>query len=156
MNSCELVHTENIARLLKPVWYNEGVIAYDAFTLRSKLHEAYISVLREALPTFHQDAMNIVRGRKNSVYASINVGELSEREDVTENNVVSYSVKEVDNAQLPSHAGIYIAINGHNIVGGEPFGTFLRQKGVADEAILVEIGYKLAMMAQKNIKVLSI
>ena len=156
MNSTDIKGTECIARLLKPTWLADGMIASAAFTLRPRLHETYISVLREGMPTFWQDAMRIVRGKDGTPYASMNVGELIGREDVVGAETVTYTVNEIDNEQTLSHAGIFIVVNGHNVVGGEPFNSFLKQKGVAPDAILIEISESLASMAQENIKILRI
>ena len=68
-------NSENVARLLKDIWVSEGEVAPAAFTLRPNLHETYISVLREELPSFRQDALDVSH-KKNVRYASLNAGEL--------------------------------------------------------------------------------
>ena len=115
---------EDVARILKGIWLTEGEIAPAAFTLRPNIHETYISVLRESMPTFRQDAFIVAR--KKSI------------------------------EQLKSHAGIFIAVNGHNIIGGEPFQNYMRQRGIAEETLLIDISQKLANLAKKNIKTLKI
>ncbi len=67
--------TENVARLLKSVWLYDGIISSAAFNLRPHIHETYVSVLREAVSTFYDDAKRV--SKKDVVsYASINKGEL--------------------------------------------------------------------------------
>ena len=156
MNNSSIKDTEHIARLLKPAWMADGLIGPAAFNLRPRLHETYISVLREEMPTFWQDAMRIVKGKDGTRYASMNVGELLGRKDNVGAETITYKVIEIDNEKMLSHAGIFMAVNGHNIVGGEPFNSFLKEQGVAPESIIIDIGERLAHIAQKNIKVLSI
>ena len=142
---------ENVARLLKSIWLNGGEIAPAAFTLRPNIRETYISVLREGQPTFRKDALEIAH-RKSTKYAVLNAAELAERADSATSEEITYSVKETDNDRFKSHAGIFVAVNGNNIVGGEPFQQYLRQKGVSEETVLIGIAEQLAYTAQKNIK----
>ena len=45
-------------------------------------------------------------------------------------------------------------VNGHHIIGGEPFLKFIRNKNVSEIAILQAISKDLAAMAEKNLKTL--
>ena len=142
---------ERVARLLKSIWISGREIAPAAFTLRPNLHETYISVLRENQPTFQQDALDI--SHKRSVrYASIDADQLAKRNDTVLAESITYSVKTVDNNRYKSHAGVFIAVNGHNIIGGEPFQQYIRQKGVAEDMLILGIAEQLAYIAQKSIK----
>lgn len=141
------ISDEDVARLLKPVWIDEGEIAPAAFTLRPNVHETYISVLRESMPTFRQDAFDVTR-KKNVYLASLSAKELSAKTDTIQKETITYEVFATDNDRLKSHAGIFIAVNGHNIVGGEPFQKYMRQRGVAEEILLIDISEKLARMAK--------
>lgn len=147
-----IANTEHVARLLKPIWVSKGVVAPVAFTLRSRLHETYISVLCESASTFEEDARRIAHSTDKLQYASFLVEELSSRKDFFNEDEISYSVKTTDNETIKSHAGIFIAVNGVNVVGGEPFDSFSKKKGISEEAILIDISKKLAMVAQKDIK----
>ena len=142
---------ENVARLLKKVWVMGNEIAPAAFTLRPNIYETYISVLRENVSTFQIDALEIAH-RRAVKYASINTRDLTGKTDILFSEKTTYSVKPIDNEKYKSHAGIFIAINGHNIVGGEPFEKYLRQKGVAEDILLISIAEQLAHLAQKSIK----
>ncbi|MBQ7510795.1 MAG: hypothetical protein IJT53_07825 [Prevotella sp.] len=146
---------EHIARLLKKCWIYEGRISPTAFSLRPGISETYVSVLRESHPSFKADALKIVKGKHGSFYATLSADELERKKDTTEKEKVTYEVRNVDNHTYKSHAGIYIAINGHHIIGGEPFGQFTKEKEVSEGRILIDIGKTLARMAEKNIKVLS-
>ncbi|MBQ7513459.1 MAG: hypothetical protein IJS95_03610 [Prevotella sp.] len=53
--------TENIARLLKSIWVNNGIVSSAAFNLRPHIHETYISVLRESVESFADDALLDIR-----------------------------------------------------------------------------------------------
>lgn len=146
--------SENVARLLKDIWVSGGEIAPAAFTLRPNLHETYISVLREQAPTFRQDALDISH-KKIVRYASVNAEELVKRNDSILKENVTYSIKAIDNNKYKSHAGVFVAINGHNIVGGEPFQQYIRQRGVAEDMLLIGIAERLAYISRNNIKKLS-
>ena len=70
-------NSECVARVLKPVWYSGGIVSAEAFLLRPNINEGYISVLREMMPTFREDAITVARGKANIPYASIKVSELT-------------------------------------------------------------------------------
>lgn len=152
MNS--LKKNEDVARLLKKCWVYDGKISPTAFSLRPGLRETYISVLRESLDTFREDAIRIVRGKEGVLYATLNVEELENKKGGSEKEQVSYVVKGVDNDTFKSHAGIFITVNGHCAIGGEPFQVFIKEEGVSESAILQDIGKTLATIAEKNIKTL--
>ena len=82
----------------------------------------------------------------------LNAAELAERADSVTSEEIKYSVRETDNDRFKSHAGIFVAVNGNSIVGGEPFQQYLRQKGMSEETVLIGIAEQLAYTAQRNIK----
>lgn len=145
---------EQVARLLKKCWVCEERISPTAFSLRPGMRETYVSVLRESLPTFREDAIKIVKGKEGTPYATLFVSEVENKKDCFKKEVVSYEVKVVDNNVFKSHAGIFIGINGHCIIGGGSFQTFIKEEGVSESAMLQHIGRALAAIAEKNIKTL--
>jgi len=143
---------ERVARVLKPSWLYKGEIAAAAFNLRPTLKETYVSVLREHIPTFEQDAKTVCKEKKNILYASIKVDELEERKETVAEQTVTFQIKETDNDTLKSHAGIFIAVNGHNIVGGEPFESYIKESFVSENDIILEISKRLAKVGGKDIR----
>lgn len=142
---------ENVARLLKPIWVCNGVVSSAAFSLRPHIHETYISVLRETVDSFSDDAQKV---SKNSsiTYASMNVGELGCHKVEGIEDKVAFDVTETDNASLKSHAGIFISINNQMLVGGEPFESIELKRGKSADDVLLIIRKSLARFASNRVK----
>ena len=119
---------ENVARVLKPIWVCDGIVSSAAFSLRPHIHETYISVLREAVDSFSDDALKVSKNIPIS-YASMNVGKLGHYKVEGIDDEVAFEVTETDNASLKSHAGIFISINNQRLVGGEPFESIELKRG---------------------------
>lgn len=143
---------ENVARVLKPVWVCDGEISPAAFNLRPHIRETYVSVLRESCKTFMNDLKVVTRNASPVFYAEMNVAELRDLTvDSIEDNV-TFDVNEIDNQSLQSHAGVFIFINGQQIVGGEPFDFLELKHGTSADSILLTIKETLAGYAKKDIK----
>ena len=143
-------NSECVARVLKPVWYSGGIVSAEAFLLRPNINEGYISVLREMMPTFREDAITVARGKANIPYASIKVSELTNEQ----RDSFSCSVMEIDNNLLKSHAGIFISYHGKHIIAAEPLKLMTKELGIAEHAFLIHIGRRIARMV-KDIKYLN-
>ena len=68
---------EDVARMLfSPLFICDGILSQKTFSLESGINESYISVLRPAISSFHED-MNGIEKEGNTVYgyALLNVGE---------------------------------------------------------------------------------
>lgn len=145
--------TENAARLLKSIWVSDGVISSAAFNLRPHIHETYISVLREAVDSFHEDTLKVSKERP-IFFASINAGDLYSYHVEEIDDEVTFEVNETDNAFLKSHAGIFVKINNQKVVGGEPFESLELKKGKSVDDVLLSIRKSLAKFASSRIKTL--
>ncbi|MCR5455812.1 MAG: hypothetical protein K6F33_12565 [Bacteroidales bacterium] len=144
-------NNENVARLLKDVWYSDGIVASAAFNLRPQIHETYISVLRESVNTFNKD-ITLVCKNLPAYYAIMNVAEIKSLKVKTLDDDIEFDVRAVDNEKIKSHAGIFININGQKLVGGEPFEYLKMQQGMSSDVVLLEIRKTLAKLSSKNIK----
>ncbi len=143
---------ENVARVLKPIWVCDGEISPAAFNLRPHIRETYISVLRESCETFMNDLKVVMRNASPVSYAEMNIAELRGLTVDSLEDDVTFDVNEIDNQSLQSHAGIFIFINGQQIVGGEPFESLELEYGTSADSILLTIRETLAGYAKKNIK----
>lgn len=152
MRDIALLHEGNVARVLKPVWYSQGKIAADAFALRPRLHEDYVSVLVESHLDFLPNLCVVCKRGMDCSYASLSLEQV-EQLDVPElkPNIVNYQVGAVDNSKLKSHAGIFVSVNGETLVGGKPL-TSLVAQGKAQSTAILLIQLKLAKLAEKNVK----
>lgn len=148
----KLDEKEYVARMLKPVWYSQGKIAADAFALRSRLQEDYISVLREGHADFMPDLCLVCKNGIDCSYAVLNVGEV-EQIKVLEllPNRVAFRVSLIDNKKLKSHAGIFVKVNNELVVGGKPLDNML-ECGKAQSSVRLLLQLKLAKLAERNVK----
>ena len=67
-------------------------------------------------------------------------------------SVLRECVDTFDNINIKSHAGIFITINGQQLVGGEPFESLEIKRGMSADCVLLEIRKAIAKLASKNIK----
>lgn len=142
----------SVARVLKTIWYSNGKISADAFTLRPRLHEDYISVLRENHVDFMTDLCVVCKKEIDCSYASFFVEQIDKLTVPELNpNEVKFFVSAVDNKNMKSHAGIFVAVNGEMLVGGQPLAS-LKNQGMAQSSAVMLIQLKLAQLAEKNVK----
>lgn len=144
-------NNENVARLLKSVWYSNGMVSAAAFNLRPQIKETYISVLRNSVDTFRSDMKSICKNLP-AYYAVMNVDNIESLNVENLDDDVQFNVKAVDNKKIKSHAGIFVTINGQKLVGGEPFEYLEMKKGTSSDVVLLEIRKTLAKLATKNVK----
>ena len=148
----ELLENEWVARTLKNVWFCNGKIAADAFALRPRLHEDYVSVLRISHRDFLSDLGTVSKNSMDCTYALLSTNEVKDLAipEVLPNHV-SYLVAAVDNQRMKSHAGIFVSVNGECLVGGLPLAKFV-ECGQAKSSTLLLIQMKLAKLAERNVK----
>lgn len=143
---------EYVARILKPIWYSHGKVAVDAFALRPRLQEDYISVLREGHIDFLADLCLVCKSDIDCSYASLKVEEIQQIEvPELQPNHVKFYVDTVDNKKLKSHAGIFVKVNGELVVGGKPL-VGLKEVGKAQGTVLLVLQLKLAKLAERRVK----
>lgn len=142
---------ENVARVLKSVWYFDGELSPSAFNLRPQIHETYISVLRKSCATFSNDIDIVTCGKRPVYYADMNVEELRKLQVDALEDEVNFDVKAVDNLKLVSHSGIFIYLNYKQLVGGEPFESLELNNGTPADSILLTIRETLSEFAKRNI-----
>lgn len=147
-----LVHKGDVARVLKTVWLYQGKVAADAFVLRPRLKEDYVSVLREGHFDFLSDLCAVCKKTIDCTYASLAIPQI-ERLDLPElaPNHIKYMVSLVDNQRLKSHAGIFVSVNDEILVGGKPLSNYL-VAGQSQSSAIMLVQLKLAKLAEKNIK----
>lgn len=152
MHDDNKLYEGSVARVLKTIWYSNGKISAEAFALRPRLHEDYISVLRENHVDFMADLCAVCKKDIDCSYASLFVEQV-EMLNVPEllPNEVKFLVSGVDNIKMKSHAGIFIIVNREKLVGGQPL-TSLINHGMAQSSAVMLIQLKLAKMAEKNVK----
>lgn len=136
---------ERCARLLKKIWVRNGVVAASAFNLRPAIHEAYISMLREDTLTFGKDIQSITQDNP-IIIASLLAGDV--RSLRVQGNT-TLDICEIDNERLKSHCGLFISVESHRIVGGEPFIT---KDGEPVDTLVMRIKLSLAKMASKSLR----
>lgn len=136
---------EYCARLLRKIWIRNGIIASSAFNLRPSIHETYISLLRESQPSFLKDLYAITKDNP-IVVASLLSGKVRLL-DINDN--IKLDIKEVDNKKLHSHCGLYIYVDGKQVIGGEPFIT---KSGEPVDTFVLQVKLALARMASVNLK----
>lgn len=146
-----MAEKENVARLMKKIWICDGVISSAAFNLRPQIRETYISVLRECVDTFAIDIKKICK-ESPVIYALMGTDDIQSLRIDTLEDDIKFSVKVVDNINIKSHAGIFITINGQQLVGGEPFESLEIKRGMSADCVLLEIRKAIAKLASKNIK----
>ena len=140
--------SENVARaIFSPRMIVEGEIQPEAFRLRASISEDYLSVMRVAFPSWMNDIKLIPKRQNRQVYgySEMNVGKIR---GIQLNNV-AYDVRELPNETLASHAGIYIFVNGENLIGGKRIESI--QNGEEQDFLLLAIQRELVEIAQKGL-----
>lgn len=135
---------EYCARLLRKIWIKNGVIAASAFNLRPNIHETYISLLREEHLSYNKDLKSITKDDP-IIVASLLTGNVRTKQ-IYDN--IKLDIKEVDNNRLRSHCGLFIFVDGKQVVGGEPFIT---RSGEPVDVFVLQVKLALAKMASSNI-----
>ena len=139
---------ENVARaLFSPRMIVDGVLQPEAFKLRPSISEDYLSVMRMVFPSWMDDIKKIPQ-RNNRIlygYAALNVKEIR---DIRLTDI-TFDVKDCSQNSTPSHAGIFITVNGERLVGGCPLKNV--EDGFAQEFLLLAIQRELVEIAQKAV-----
>ncbi len=152
MHDDNKLYEGSVARVLKTIWYSNGKISAEAFALRPRLHEDYISVLRENHVDFMADLCAVCKKDIDCSYASLFVEQV-EKLNVPEllPNEVKFLVSGVDNIKMKSHAGIFVTVNGEKLVGGQPLASLVN-RGLAQKTAVMMIQLKLSKLAEMNVK----
>lgn len=142
-------NSEFVARaIFSPKMIYEGRILPSAFELRASIQEEYLSVLRVSIDSWKTDIMSIPQRKNRQLfgYAQMNVGEVRLNSTIP---IVRYSVEECATLLMPSHAGIFIDVNGQPLIGGKPISTL--PVGVPEDFLLMAIRKDLVRIAQKGL-----
>lgn len=136
--------SENVAR---PRMIVDGEIQPETFRLRSSINKDYRSVMRVAIPSWMDDIKLIPQRQNRQLYgyAEMNVGDIR---GIQMNNV-KYDVRELPNETLASHAGVFVFVNGENLVGGKHIESI--QNGEEQDFLLLAIQRELVEIAQKGL-----
>jgi hypothetical protein len=140
--------SENVARaIFSPKMIIEGEIQPEAFRLRASIGEEYLSVMRMSFPSWPEDIKMIPQRKNRKLYgfAEMNVGDI--RHIPLKN--VEYDVRECPQTAIASHAGIFISINGEDLIGGKSLGT--TEPGTEQDFLILAIQRELVEIAQKGL-----
>ena len=140
--------TENVARaIFSPRMIIGDEIQPEAFRLRASIKEDYLSVMRLSISSWMDDIKRIPQRQNRQLfgYAEMNVGEIR---NIQLKNV-SYDVLEIPNETMPSHVGVYIFVNGENLIGGKKLDSI--KEGEEQDFLLLAIQRELVEIAQKGL-----
>lgn len=143
-----ITDAENVARaIFSPRMIIDGELQPEAFCLRAYLNEDYLSVMRTSIASWLDDIKLIPQSKNRQLfgYAEMNVGEIR---NIQLKNV-TYDVAEVSNENVKSHAGIFIQVNGENLVGGKKLESI--QDSEEQDFLLLAIQRELVDLAQKGL-----
>lgn len=140
---------EFVARaIFSPKMIYEGRILPSAFELRASIQEEYLSVLRVSIDSWKSDMLNIPQRKNRQLfgYAQMNVGEIRYNSMIS---MVKYFVEECATPFMPSHAGIFVNVNGQPLIGGMSISAL--PVGVPEDFLLMAIRKELVRIAQKGL-----
>lgn len=138
---------ENVARaIFSPKMVINGEIQPETFRLRASISEDCISVMRMSISTWIEDIKRIPqrKNRKPYGFAEMNVGEIRN----IQLNSVKYDVQEYRNELAPSHAGIFITVNGEDLIDGHKIQ--MPEPDLEQDFLLLAIQRELVDIAQKG------
>ena len=140
--------SENVARaIFSPSMIVCGLIQPEAFRLRSTFNEEYISVARMSVACWENDLWHIPQRKNRRLYgyARMNTGSVRRISLVG----VEYDIRDCSEYSSPSHAGIYITVNGEPLIGGKQVNGI--EPGVAQDFMLLAIQRELVDIAQQGL-----
>lgn len=141
-------NTENVARaIFSPKMIVNGEILPEAFRLRTSISENYLSVMRISISSWIEDIKQIPQRKNRKLYgfAEMNVDEIR---GIQLNRVV-YDVRECPSESVPSHAGIFITVNGEDLIGGKAVN--MPEPDMEQNFLLLAIQRELVDIAQKGL-----
>lgn len=147
-----VLENELIARVLfPPQMVMEGKVLPAAFVLRSLIGEEYISVLRISVSTFNSDVKTLLYSRQRSFYgyAVMRVDDIHCIKCLEDGHTANCIVKEVDNHKLKSHAGIFMYVDGMQIVGNTSFEQL--PDGKVQSHLLLALRFQLTQIANRGL-----
>jgi len=140
--------SESVARaIFSPRMVVNGEIQPEAFCLRASIHEEYLSVMRMSFPSWIDDVKSIPQRKNRKLYGYAEMGVKDIR--AIRLKGVAYDVKECASSDSPSHAGIFITVNGESVVGGKTLTTIA--PGTEQDFLLLAIQRELSDLAQNGI-----
>ncbi len=143
---------ENVARVIfSPRMVYKGVLQTEAFRLREHIAESYLSVLRMTIPTWQTDVMLIPQRKNRQLfgYAVMNVGEIREAKF----QQVEYDVMAFNDQEMKSYAGIFITVDGEQLIGGNKLENI--KDNDAQDFLLLLIQRRLVEIARKNLRMIA-
>lgn len=137
--------------IFSPRMVYKGVLQTEAFRLREHIAESYLSVLRMTIPTWQTDVMLIPQrlNRQLFGYAVMNVGEIREAKF----QQVEYDVMAFNDQEMKSHAGIFITVDGEQLIGGKKLENI--KDNDAQDFLLLLIQRRLVEIARKNLRMIA-
>lgn len=144
-----IADSENVARaIFSPQMIIDGELQPEAFRLRASINEDYLSVMRLSIPSWLDDIKHIPQRQNRQIYgyAEMNVGEIRG----IRLKSVTYDVCELPNKNVLSHAGIFINVDGENLIGGKMPNSV--KDGKEQDFLLLAIQRELVDIAQKGLR----
>ena len=149
-------NSENVARILKKDWLDDGKLLHVAFALRNG--ETYISVNRLSSKTFENDVKGFVSTHPGFAFgedaqeyyrADLNVGEVRDIHVVLDGKSIGIDVDvEPRETHIKSHAGIFTRYNNMNLKPGVSVGSDVDKTTYAADDILLKVRLQLLCKAQ--------
>ena len=137
--------------IFSPPMVYKGVLQTEAFRLREHIAESYLSVLRMTIPTWQTDVMLIPQRKNRQLfgYAVMNVGEIREAKF----QQVEYDVMAFNDQEMKSHAGIFITVDGEQLIGGKKLENI--KDNDAQDFLLLLIQRRLVEIARNNLRMIA-
>lgn len=142
-----ITSNQQYARILRKWLIVNGSVSASAFQLRANIHETYISLLDESSSSFIEDAKSVTKDSPIR-YASLLKHEIYTIKLYNVKEAINFDIHPVDNKKLRSHTGLYIIVDNHPVIGGEPFVT---SQGQPVNVVVLQIKLALAALASKKI-----
>lgn len=149
-------NSENVARILKKDWFDDGRLMHVAFALRNG--ESYISVNRLSVDSFESDVRNFIDAHPDYAfeeilqgycYANLNVGEVRDIHVVLDDKMIDIDVDvEPRDAHVKSHAGIFTRYENVSLKNGIVINVDGENAVVSTDDILLKVRLQLLHKAQ--------
>lgn len=148
-------NSENVARILRRDWFDEGNLLHVAFALRNG--ETYISVNRPFVSSFKRDVKDFVMSHseyalegdyRKCCLANLNVGDVRDIQVTLGHEKINIDVEvESRDIHVKSHAGIFSRYNKVNLKKGDTINDKSKGLALSADDILLKVRLQLLHMA---------
>lgn len=151
-----IANSENVARILRRDWFEDGRLMHVAFALRKG--ESYISVNRPSVESFNDDVSNFVLNHFDYAFgedfheycsAILNVGDIRDIHVLLEDEAIDIDVDvESRDTHVKSHAGIFTRYENMNLKIGDNLNVDGEKKAIPVDDILLKVRLQLLHKAK--------